>query len=258
MTLPKSEEFYIGYLPEAPPNLARFVSRVVACGVMGSVAVAVVLVFAQRPYDPGTYEFLKFRDFEGVVERYPAPFLRVQRPGVLPAGVSEASRFPLVNPGKRGAVQEFADLEGQRVTLKGSLIYRGDQTMIEVVDRSVVVLDSDSSSPMTEPTDLGLHTLRGEIVDSKCFLGVMKPGRQKPHRSCAARCISGGVPPILLVEAEGEAAVYFYLTGEDGEALGDDLLDFVAEPVQVTGRVRRHGDLLVLAASVSSIQRITD
>ena len=46
---------------------------------------------------------------------------------------------------------------------------------------------------------LGKQTFVGEIVDSKCFLGVMNPGRLTPHRACAIRCISGGVPPVLLV-----------------------------------------------------------
>jgi hypothetical protein len=37
----------------------------------------------------------------------------------------------------------------------------------------------------------------GEIVDSKCFLGVMNPGERTVHRDCAIRCLSGGVPPML-------------------------------------------------------------
>jgi hypothetical protein len=28
-------------------------------------------------------------------------------------------------------------------------------------------------------------TLTGEIVDSKCYLGVMNPGQGKVHRDCA-------------------------------------------------------------------------
>jgi hypothetical protein len=41
--------------------------------------------------------------------------------------------------------------------------------------------------------------LRGEIVDTKCYLGVMTPGEDKVHRGCAVRCISRGVPPAFLV-----------------------------------------------------------
>ena len=258
MSRMESEEFYVGYLPKAPAGVAAFVRRAVLCVVIGSVAIAMVLLVAQSPFGPGTYEYLQYRDFEGVVEEQPLPILRVERPGVLPAGVPNSSRFPLVTPGKHGAIQELAGLAGQRVTLKGSLVYRDDQTMIEVVDQSIAVVDSGNLTKATAPADLGLHTVRGEIVDSKCFLGVMKPGRRKPHRSCAARCISGGIPPILLAESEGQAADYFYLTSEDGKSLNDDVLDLIAEPVQVTGRIWRHGDIYVLAASASSFKRVID
>ena len=43
--------------------------------------------------------------------------------------------------------------------------------------------------------------LRGEIVDSKCYLGVMNPGEGTVHRDCAARCLSGGLPPMLVVRS---------------------------------------------------------
>ena len=45
----------------------------------------------------------------------------------------------------------------------------------------------------------GETRLKGEIYDPKCAFGAMKPGFGKPHRSCAIRCISGGVPPILRI-----------------------------------------------------------
>jgi hypothetical protein len=53
---------------------------------------------------------------------------------------------------------------------------------------------------------LGTQTLIGEIVDSKCYLGVMNPGALIPHRACAIRCISGGIPPVLLVRQSDRSA----------------------------------------------------
>jgi hypothetical protein len=99
-------------------------------------------------------------------------------------------------------------------------------------------------------------TLSGEIVDSKCYLGVMKPGRDKPHRACASLCIRGGVPPILVVEdARGDRDHYF-LIDADGEPIGGELLDLVAEPVRVSGRVYRLGDLRFLAAPRAAFERL--
>ena len=53
------------------------------------------------------------------------------------------------------------------------------------------------------PTSLGVATLRGEIVDSKCYLGAMKPGDQKTHKACATLCIRGGIPPVLVERLPG-------------------------------------------------------
>ena len=101
-------------------------------------------------------------------------------------------------------------------------------------------------------------TLEGEVVDSKCFLGVMKPGNLKPHRACATRCISGGVPPVFLVRDARGHATYYLLTSADGGAVGRQLVDraLVAEPLRVTGRVRAVGDQLVLSADPDAFERL--
>ena len=78
--------------------------------------------------------------------------------------------------------------------------------------------------------------LGGEIVDSKCYLGVMNPGRSKVHRDCAARCLRGGIPPMLVT-----ADATYLLAGAEGA-------DFVGETVQVEGDVERSGDTLILRA----------
>jgi hypothetical protein len=102
---------------------------------------------------------------------------------------------------------------------------------------------------------LGYATLRGEIVDPKCFGGTMKPGEGKIHRACAVRCISGGVPPVL-VTTSGDASVWYVLTGPHGEAIGREVLDYVADTVEVRGTVVRRGAVLQLAADPSTIRRI--
>ena len=129
--------------------------------------------------------------------------------------------------------------------------------MIEVVSGSVeAVSGAESTEPASHRIALGSHTLRGEIVDSKCFLGVMKPGRGKPHRACAVRCISGGIPPVLRVEdADGDYR-HFLLVDTAGRAVNERVLDLVAEPVEVTGSVTKDGDLLILAADPERIRRI--
>ena len=128
--------------------------------------------------------------------------------------------------------------------------------MVEVVPGSIRPQEGLEGDSGDSGESLGTRTYRGEIVDSKCFFGVMKPGNLKPHRACATRCISGGVPPVLLVrDAEGNAE-HLLLVGADGGPVNDDVLDMIAEPVEVTGELLRYDDLLVLRADPSAYARV--
>ncbi len=129
--------------------------------------------------------------------------------------------------------------------------------MMEALPDSIKVAEQQSFSlPGTETVGLGRQTLVGEIVDSKCFFGVMNPGDLTPHRACAIRCISGGVPPVLLVRQKDGPAIYLLLVSADGKAVNKQVLDMVAEPVQITGEVERQGELLILRAEPSTYRRL--
>ncbi len=92
-----------------------------------------------------------------------------------------------------------------------------------------------------------VHTLVGEIVDTKCYLGAMKPGRGKPHRGCASLCIRGGIPAALLVRTEDTRRDLVHLVDTSGQPLGQELLSWVGEPVAVAGQLRRADARLFLA-----------
>ncbi len=248
-------EFYVGYQRRAPDGLGRFLRRAVVALMVLATVVAVALASLQSDFDPGVFEFGVVRDFEGVILERPHPLLLVDRPGR--AG-GEASRFYLVAFGKHGADGEVAGLDGRRVRLRGSLVHRQGQTMVEVDAGSVEPTGVAAAVARPGATDLGIQTLRGEIVDSKCYLGVMKPGRGKPHRACATLCIRGGIPPVLRVVTPGGEARHLLLTDATGGAVNDRVLDLVAEPVEVTGRVSRDGDLLILATDPSTIRRLAE
>ena len=235
-------DFYVGYLPQAPRPLATFIKRVV--GVLGLLVVgtALVLIFGQMPFDNSAFEYGKLRTFEGIVEAQPCPTLLVERPGAV-GREEKYSRYLMVAPGKHAADDLVAGLDGKQVRLQGQLIYREGETMIEVVPGSIQPVDTASATK--EPIrDLGPVTVTGEIVDSKCYTGVMNPGRGKVHRDCAARCLSGGIPPIF-VSSNGEDQ--YQLVGTDGAAIGRDALrEFVAEPITARGELWQKGERQLL------------
>ncbi len=245
-------DFYVGYKPDAPASLARFVRGRLLIVLVACVALAAVFSASQRPFAQSNFEFGTVRSFEGWIEAKPYPTLIVERPGTG-AGTS---RYLLVVFGKHGAGDAVSGLDGQRVRLDGTLVYRDHRTMIEIADGTIEQVAGAGPPPSSVIEDLGRQTIRGEIVDSKCFLGVMKPGNLKPHRACATRCISGGIPPVLLARDASGIATYYLLVSSEGRTVNSEVLDMVAEPLEVTGTLRRAGDQLVLYADPGTYRRL--
>ena len=251
MNRPDPDEFYVGYLPKAPAGLARWLRPRVWLLVCLPLPLALALALAQRPFGPSVFEFQQIRAFEGVVLETPYPMLRVTRP--QGGSAVDHSLYYLVNFGKFGAQAAVAGLAGKRVRLEGELIYRDDQTMIQVKEGSIQVLGDGLEDAAG---DLGRVTLVGEIVDSKCFLGVMNPGNLKPHKACAIACIRGGIPPVLLVRDGEGHAYYFLLTSTTGKSLGAAILSKVAEPVRVTGTLAALDNIYWIRTEPGAIERL--
>jgi len=242
-----NEDFYVGYSPKAPVGLGRAVARIAAGIVLAGSIAGIFLIFGQPPFATKQFEFGVYQDYVGVVEEWPYPIL-----------VTDRASFLLVAPGKHGLTDAVKGLQDKRVHLKGSLIERVPDRMIEVVPESIAADTPQSQTAPRSAVDLGPVTLRGEIVDTKCYLGVMNPGEHKVHRDCAVRCISGGVPPAFLArDASGDARILL-LVGEDGRALSKEVFPFVAEPLEISGNLVRTGSTLTLKASPLQFRRITE
>ena len=238
-----NDDFYIGYIPRAPAVLGRRIKRIVIWLAAASVAIGALLILDQAPFAASKFEYGIYHDYTGVIEEWPYPILRTSN-----------SSFLLVGPGKHGVLGSVRGMPGKGVRLKASLIERMQDRMLEVVPGSI----QETGIGLTaadQQTDLGPVRLRGEIVDTKCYLGVMNPGNGKVHRDCAVRCISGGAPPAFIArDASGETRVLL-LTGSDGRALHREVLPFVAEPLLIAGELVRSGSHLILKAEPSRFRR---
>lgn len=229
-------DFYVGYQPQAPRPIASAIRRSVVLLLFAALALAGLLVFVQEPFAAANFEFGKVRKYRGIIEEYPVPLLRVALPG------GEESRYPLVAPGKHGAGQLLLGLHDKQVEFDGMLIYRQGVTLVEVMPGTINMVSTSGSVPAPPVVELGVRTLAGEIVDTKCYAGVMNPGQGKVHRDCAARCISGGIPAALLSEG-----TLYYLVAEGKPAPPKLLHDYISRPVALTGSVSRRGDTHYLA-----------
>ena len=241
------KEFFIGWQGKAPEKTGRFVKRMVIMAVVIALVLAAAIPALQRTVaEDARFDYGNVQEFNGILIKDPVPMLVSDKKVV----------YLLVHPFKHGFDARLAELlHLKRVTMKGSRIWRGEHEMIEVVPGSVSSTGSPDAAghPLGEIDALGEATLVGEIVDSKCYLGVMNPGNLKPHRACAINCIRGGIPPVLLVRDPAGTATYVLLVREDGSSLNADILDLVAEPVWVRGQLKRLGEQLILYTNPARI-----
>jgi len=243
-------EFYIGYLPKAPDGIARRTRAVIVLLFIFAAIAAFAFARVQHTFAPSVFEYGKVSTFEGTIEDNPYPILIVAEPG---SAEPRASRYLLVAEGKHGADSQAAAFAGKSVQLRGTKIYRDNQMMLEVASGSIS-LKGNFAQSVPPVQELGAFELLGEIVDSKCYLGVMNPGSGKVHRDCAVRCMSGGVPPVFATNDFNGSPAILLLTDLDQKPLPkESFLKLVAQPVRIRGKVVKIGETLYLKIEPSAI-----
>lgn len=244
-----NDDLYIGYEPVMPPRFVRRI-RLAAIGlVMLALTVSGVLVLAQSRFATATFEFGRTRTFEGRIVEYPYPALLVSEPS---AGVTA---YWLVGPGKHGAFEYVKGRDGEMVRVSGSLIERDRDRMIELQSReALVAVGSRDQRPLEPLRSLGAIALKGEIVDSKCHLGVMKPGEGPTHRDCAVRCLLGRITPMVAPAREFASTGRLALVDADGGPMTESLESVAGRPVEIRGELLARGPLRFLATTTSAIQ----
>lgn len=240
------DDFYIGYETPIPVRSRSLLLGVVSTCLATTVAVAGVLVVTQRPFAAASFAFGHRSEWTGTVRMDPYPTLETDTERILISG-----------PGKRGAERSMHVFTGRHVRLEGSLIERGSHRMVELEPASVspTAASHPVSAALSHLEDLGAVKLRGEIVDGKCFLGVMNPGEGTVHRDCARACLRGGLPAMFaMTEPDGPLRL-MELVGADGESVSTRVAHLAGRPVSIEGRLlrRQPGGQLVLRAAVNAI-----
>ena len=239
--MPDSREFFVGYLP-VPPRQRQFLLRVVPALLVVSLLIGALLASSQTDPGAGVWDDGHERTWTGRVVALPYPHLQTPN---APGGL-----LLVVEMGKFGGGARLAKFDGQQVQVHGFLLARDARRMIELADRDdAIVPVTAAPAPALVRTSGETTELAGEIVDSKCYLGAMKPGDGVTHKACAQLCIEGGIPPVLVVNRDG-ARTYHLLTDRLGRPLGREILPFVGEPVLVKGIQGSLGGWQTLATDV--------
>jgi hypothetical protein len=191
--MPRNDEFYIGYESGMPAGVKRIVRRTVVAATAAVLMLAGIATALQMPLPDTRFAYGRPASFRGWLTLSPTPTLHVSTAEGL-------TRYWLVAPGKFGPTRVLhGEAEGP-IELQGVLIEHAHWRMLEVVPGSLRRVSDGITPPPPLEVSSSRIRLRGEVVDSKCFLGVMNPGRRAAHRDCAVRCLSGGVPSMFAYQ----------------------------------------------------------
>lgn len=260
---PERDELFIGWEP-TPKQYARFLLPIVVALLLLTGGVAAAVAYLQHDPGPGRWDTDDVRTFDGLA--YTRPYAMIRVPGDRPGDVPRT--ILLVEEGKFGALPRVEAVvqgkaEGVAVRVTGTLLHRDGRWMLELAEgdtgmRRLTAEEAAKLPPLGWPTAEVLAeriTLRGEIIDPKCYLGAMKPGGGKTHKACAMLCVSGGVPPMLVTRDADGTETFSLLTTEEWGVANEQVLDFVGDAVEVSGRLERHGDLVVLRIAGDGVRR---
>jgi hypothetical protein len=261
----KNSEFYIGWMPKAPEGFSKHIQKVLTLLFPLALIVGLLLASFQKKFSTASFEFGKLTEVKGIYVNTPVPMLKVLN-GKDIWGNTSYTTIPLVGYGKHGAETAIMELEKEKntsfnnreLTLKGTLLYSDGKTLLQVSkeDNPVISIANDAGV-LSEQKELGVQKIKGEIIDPKCYFGVMKPGEGKVHRDCAIRCILGGIPPVLKVMNEKGDKNYYLIVGPNGEKMNEAVQDYIAEPVEIEARAVQQDDWVILYVKSKGIKRIS-
>ncbi|MBN8676087.1 MAG: hypothetical protein J0L56_18290 [Chitinophagales bacterium] len=260
-----NSEFYIGWQPQAPERLAKHSQSIVIILFLLIAGVGTSLALLQKRFSTARFEFGQLTEVKGIYQSFPVPALKVFT-GNDAFGNSSFITMPLVGYGKSGAEGVIAQLEknyrfsfdNHEITVKGTLLYSDGKTLLQIDQHDhplVKVREAPVYGRKATIAELGTVKLTGEVLDPKCYFGVMKPGHGKPHRDCAIRCIEGGMSPVFYVRNKNGEANYYLLLDEAGTKMNSELKDYIAEPVWLEARAVQYDDWIVLYVRRGSIRR---
>lgn len=235
------DHFYIGWQDDMPAPTRSFLKRIIIALLAVLPLLCLIVILFQQPFNDHQFELGDVKNITGIYFDEPVPMLLAAK-GQLPNGFSNT--ILLVGFGKMGAeasmeaIQEKSgSLVGKSITLAGTLIYGDGKTVMELTPKEMALIEISNAGAVAPPKQVPATKLagEGEIVDPKCYFGVMKPGEGKIHKSCAIRCLSGGIPPVFKQKTD-EGFEYYIVLDAKGQKINDQLLPLVGSQIKINGQ----------------------
>lgn len=252
----RDDELFIGWA-KAPAVDRRFLLG--AAPLLFGATTGLSWLVARSLGDPGAgkWETAATHVVEGALITKPYPMIRFADP----AAAFGMRTVLIVAQGKCTSALKLGKFDGLPVKASGVLIERKERRMLEVplsLNQWVEPIFADMPGVIVNPPveTLGRFALAGQIMDSKCFFGVMRPARGKTHKACASLCIRGGIPPSFWARDKAGRESVLLMTDAAGGPIGDGILPLVADPVHADGEIVRVGDILQFRADANAYRRL--
>lgn len=246
--------YFVGYL-DTPTADRRYLLALTGAGLLTAGGLAAGLAALQGGAGRGEWDMATIVTRTGRLVPEPYPMLQT---------VDEAGRAQtilLACDSKCGAQNKLSesDIATDQVEVEGSLIQRGRHQMMAVVNRPDWIRPAGPEARLPDLRQFaaqseGAVSLRGEILDSKCWFGAMRPNEGPVHKACAILCIAGGLAPYFYSRDILGRSRAVMITDPSGQALVQPILRHVADPVAVDGELVRLGDLLQIRMDPARLQ----
>ena len=255
---PDTNEFYIGYIPKGPEGVTGIIRKVIYLLGLIVICLASLLAWQQKKFSSADFEYGIKTEIEGFIFEEPVPHVLLPL-GKDPQGKQLYQTVLLVSFGKAGTQSMLAQIltnghgGGSKARLNGSLIYGDGKALLQIDEVADVELLEGSIDHVSMIQTEEMLSIRGEIVDPKCYFGVMKPGEGKAHRSCAIRCIAGGIPPVFSSASQG----YYLLVDENNKPISTEIVNIVGDPIILDGKGIRWNDWTILQIDSKKIYELS-
>ncbi|WP_109302670.1 hypothetical protein [Aquimarina sp. AU474] len=253
----KKDDFYIGYIEDVSLKTKATIKKFVLIGLITLLLIAITFAITQNNFKNSTFELTTNSKIMGVYHEMPYPMLKVKTAentfkNILLIGFGKYS----ANPFLKKIRSQTPELSGSMLSIEGNLIYYNGKTLLQITnDEKITLVEKTNLQRLPQlKTLVSDMELKGEIIDPKCYFGVMKPGKGKIHRSCAVLCISGGIPPVLATTDRNNISEYYLITDNAGKPIHKDILPYVGKPSLLKGKVVQLEDWYQLRIDLKNIK----
>ena len=246
--------YFVGYL-DTPKVDRRYMLGLTVLGLAAAGGGAAGLAVSQRGAGGGSWDMATQHTLTGRLVMEPYPVLLTND---LEGGTRTVLLACDTKCGAQAKLEEAA-VETDRVSVRGSLLRRGRHTMMAVSNDPDWVQPFLQEIALPQPgpeEDLGAASLRGEILDSKCWFGAMRPNEGPAHKACAILCIAGGIAPYFYARDRMGRTRALMLTDTGGNALVQPILRYVADPVAADGQLVRINDVIQFRIDPDRLARV--